>query len=262
MAAEIRTDRVEMPGLLLDELENEMEQATIGLVPQRPDVDEFNLPSKLMNLMSGGVPVLASVNPHSEVARIVQESGAGWVVDAADPGAFPRRATRHPGRPGGARAAKRRRARVRAAKLQPRGRRDPVRGRPLRGHRGEWPAPGHERLSVAVITGSTGLIGSEAASHFGALGMDVVGIDNDMRRVFFGAEASTAWNRARLEKRARRRPTATTPSTSATATASTRLFAPYGTRDRAGHPRGRAAVARLGRQASRSPTSTSTRSAR
>ncbi len=90
VAAEIRTDRVEMPGLLLDELENEMEQATIGLVPQRPDVDEFNLPSKLMNLMSGGVPVLASVNPHSEVARIVQESGAGWVVDAVDPGAFPR----------------------------------------------------------------------------------------------------------------------------------------------------------------------------
>ena len=79
-----------MPGLLLDELESEMEQATIGLVPQRPDVDEFNLPSKLMNLMSGGVPVLASVNPHSEVARIVRESGAGWVVDAVDPDAFPR----------------------------------------------------------------------------------------------------------------------------------------------------------------------------
>jgi colanic acid biosynthesis glycosyl transferase WcaI len=34
--------------------------------------------------------VLASVNPHSEVARIVRESGAGWVVDAVDPDAFPR----------------------------------------------------------------------------------------------------------------------------------------------------------------------------
>jgi CDP-paratose 2-epimerase len=55
-------------------------------------------------------------------------------------------------------------------------------------------------MSVAVITGSTGLIGSEAASHFGGLGMDVVGIDNDMRRVFFGSEASTAWNQARLEQ--------------------------------------------------------------
>ncbi len=55
-------------------------------------------------------------------------------------------------------------------------------------------------MSVAVITGSTGLIGSEAATHFGGLGMDVAGIDNDMRREFFGAEASTAWNRSRLEK--------------------------------------------------------------
>lgn len=88
-AAEIRSPRVEMPGLLLDELEEEMRRATVGLVPQRPDVDEFNLPSKLMNLMSRGVPVLASVNPHSEVARIVRESGAGWVVDASQPEAFP-----------------------------------------------------------------------------------------------------------------------------------------------------------------------------
>jgi colanic acid biosynthesis glycosyl transferase WcaI len=78
-----------MPGLLLEGLEPELERATIGLVPQRPDVDEFNLPSKLMNLMSRGVPVLASVNPRSEVARIVDESGAGWVVDAADPARFP-----------------------------------------------------------------------------------------------------------------------------------------------------------------------------
>jgi colanic acid biosynthesis glycosyl transferase WcaI len=67
-----------------------MARAAIGLVPQRPDVDEFNLPSKLMNLMSRGVPVLASVNPRSEIARIVRESGAGWVVDAADPEGFPR----------------------------------------------------------------------------------------------------------------------------------------------------------------------------
>jgi CDP-paratose 2-epimerase len=55
-------------------------------------------------------------------------------------------------------------------------------------------------VSLAVITGSTGLIGSEAASYFGGLGMDVVGIDNDMRKVFFGPDASTAWNRSRLEK--------------------------------------------------------------
>ncbi len=54
-------------------------------------------------------------------------------------------------------------------------------------------------MSVAIITGSAGLIGSEAAKHFAAQGLDVVGVDNDMRRVFFGDEASTAWNRQKLE---------------------------------------------------------------
>jgi CDP-paratose 2-epimerase len=53
-------------------------------------------------------------------------------------------------------------------------------------------------MSVVLITGSAGLIGSEAALYFGKLGLDVVGIDNDMRRVFFGEEASTAWNVERL----------------------------------------------------------------
>jgi CDP-paratose 2-epimerase len=55
-------------------------------------------------------------------------------------------------------------------------------------------------MGLAVITGSAGLVGSEAALHFGALGMDVVGVDNDMRQTFFGADASTAWNVERLEK--------------------------------------------------------------
>jgi CDP-paratose 2-epimerase len=54
-------------------------------------------------------------------------------------------------------------------------------------------------MSVALITGAAGLIGSEAAEHFAAKGMHVVGIDNDMRRIFFGDEASTKWNRERLE---------------------------------------------------------------
>lgn len=54
-------------------------------------------------------------------------------------------------------------------------------------------------VSVAIITGSAGLVGSEAVSHFAELGLDVVGIDNDMRARFFGPEASTEWNRRRLE---------------------------------------------------------------
>jgi CDP-paratose 2-epimerase len=54
-------------------------------------------------------------------------------------------------------------------------------------------------LSVAIITGAAGLIGSEAARHFTSLGMKVVGIDNDMRGYFFGQEASTKWMRQELE---------------------------------------------------------------
>jgi CDP-paratose 2-epimerase len=54
-------------------------------------------------------------------------------------------------------------------------------------------------MSIALITGSAGLIGSEAVRFFSNLGMHVVGIDNDMRQFFFGAEASTNWNRKRLE---------------------------------------------------------------
>jgi CDP-paratose 2-epimerase len=54
-------------------------------------------------------------------------------------------------------------------------------------------------MSIAVITGSAGLIGSEAVRFFGNLGMKVVGIDNDMRQFFFGPEASTEWNRKCLQ---------------------------------------------------------------
>lgn len=46
-------------------------------------------------------------------------------------------------------------------------------------------------MSLAIVTGSGGLIGSEAARHFATSGYDVVGIDNDMRAYFFGADAST-----------------------------------------------------------------------
>lgn len=53
-------------------------------------------------------------------------------------------------------------------------------------------------MSVVIITGSAGLIGSEAAKHFAGKGMHVVGIDNDMRSTFFGAEASTSWMRKNL----------------------------------------------------------------
>ncbi|MBO9700882.1 MAG: NAD-dependent epimerase/dehydratase family protein [Sporocytophaga sp.] len=54
-------------------------------------------------------------------------------------------------------------------------------------------------MDIAVITGSAGLIGSEAVSFFSDKFDLIVGIDNDMRQYFFGKNASTNWNRQRLE---------------------------------------------------------------
>ena len=58
-------------------------------------------------------------------------------------------------------------------------------------------------MSIAIITGSAGLIGSEATRHFASAGMDIVGIDNNMRSVFFGEEASTARMSADLRRTVR-----------------------------------------------------------
>ena len=55
-----------------------------------------------------------------------------------------------------------------------------------------------------LVTGSNGLIGSEAVLYFDRLGADVVGVDNNMRAEFFGADGDTRWNQARLGREARR----------------------------------------------------------
>jgi len=55
-------------------------------------------------------------------------------------------------------------------------------------------------MKTILVTGSAGLIGSEAVRFFVERGYQAVGIDNDMRQYFFGEEASTAWNRTRLQE--------------------------------------------------------------
>jgi CDP-paratose 2-epimerase len=55
-------------------------------------------------------------------------------------------------------------------------------------------------MSIVLITGAAGLIGSEAALFFASKGFDVVGVDNDMRRYFFGDDGSTARRREWLER--------------------------------------------------------------
>lgn len=49
-----------------------------------------------------------------------------------------------------------------------------------------------------LVTGSGGLIGSEAVRHFDAAGHEVVGVDNNMRREFFGPGGDTTWNTTAL----------------------------------------------------------------
>jgi colanic acid biosynthesis glycosyl transferase WcaI len=81
----ITSDRVEWLGVVpRNRLVREVDGASIGIVSQRPGLVEFNLPSKLMNYMARGLPVIASVDPESETARLVRESGVGWVTDPND----------------------------------------------------------------------------------------------------------------------------------------------------------------------------------
>ena len=61
-------------------MEHELKVATAGVVSQRRDVSEFNVPSKLMNYMMCGLPVIGFARDDSEVARIVRAADAGWIV--------------------------------------------------------------------------------------------------------------------------------------------------------------------------------------
>ena len=56
-------------------------------------------------------------------------------------------------------------------------------------------------MSLAIITGSTGLVGSETVNFFHDKGFDVIGIDNNFRKVFFGKNGSTNWIKTKLIKR-------------------------------------------------------------
>lgn len=54
-------------------------------------------------------------------------------------------------------------------------------------------------MAVVIITGSSGLIGSQSVKYFAQKGFDVVGIDNNMRQYFFGKDGSTEWNTKKLK---------------------------------------------------------------
>lgn len=55
-------------------------------------------------------------------------------------------------------------------------------------------------MKKILVTGSSGLIGSEVCTHFHNLGWSIYGFDNNQRAVFFGEKGDTRWNQQRLMK--------------------------------------------------------------
>ena len=55
-------------------------------------------------------------------------------------------------------------------------------------------------MSIVIITGSNGLVGSEAVNFFSKKGFKVLGIDNNLRKFFFGKDGSTIWIKNQLIK--------------------------------------------------------------
>ena len=56
-------------------------------------------------------------------------------------------------------------------------------------------------MKIALVTGSSGLIGGESVEFFADKFDLVIGIDNNMRSYFFGSESSTDWNKNRLAEK-------------------------------------------------------------
>ena len=56
-------------------------------------------------------------------------------------------------------------------------------------------------MSIALITGSSGLVGSESAYFFSDKGLEIVGIDNNFRQHFFGKEGSTIWQKKKTKRK-------------------------------------------------------------
>lgn len=88
-AAELRLDNVRfLPLLENTEFRTLLATSDACLVTQQKSASEIAFPSKIVTYLAAGRPVIASVHPENEVARITQESGAGRVAMAEDPAAL------------------------------------------------------------------------------------------------------------------------------------------------------------------------------
>ena len=56
-------------------------------------------------------------------------------------------------------------------------------------------------MNICIVTGSSGLIGSETVRFFSAKGFKVIGIDNNFRAHFFGKNGDTSWVKNQLKEK-------------------------------------------------------------
>ena len=56
-------------------------------------------------------------------------------------------------------------------------------------------------MSLVLITGSCGLVGSEAAIFFSKKGFEILGVDNNARKFFFGPDGDISWIKKSLKKK-------------------------------------------------------------
>ena len=88
-AAELKLQNVKfLPLLSQQDFRGLLAASGVCLVTQQQSVSEIAFPSKIVTYLAAGRPIIASVNPDCEVARVVRESGAGRVVDAEEPEAL------------------------------------------------------------------------------------------------------------------------------------------------------------------------------
>jgi colanic acid biosynthesis glycosyl transferase WcaI len=71
-----------------DRLPEVLAAADIHVVPLRRGLGRSSVPSKMYSILAAGRPIVASVDPGTEVARVVEQAGAGLAVPPDDPEAF------------------------------------------------------------------------------------------------------------------------------------------------------------------------------
>jgi colanic acid biosynthesis glycosyl transferase WcaI len=81
------TNVVFLPSQPLERFRAVIAASDLSLIPQRPEVRDLVVPSKVLRLLAGGSPIIAATHPESGLAQLLRQSGAGVVVPGHDPAA-------------------------------------------------------------------------------------------------------------------------------------------------------------------------------